>query len=231
MRLHITAAKLRTGALRSLGASPNIFAIESFVDELAALAGVDPIAYRLRHVTDPRLRRVLETARDRSGWTARARTPGRALGVACAVYRATYVAEVAEVSIDATGTPRLEQVWCAIDAGHIVHVDGARNQVEGAVQMGASWTLIEELPNRDGAVLASSWSDYPIATCVDAPRAIDIVFVGDDATPSAGLGEPPAVPIGPAIANAVFAACGARVRQLPIRRGAIVDALHGAAAT
>jgi CO/xanthine dehydrogenase Mo-binding subunit len=147
--------------------------------------------------------------------------------VACVVYRATYVAEVVEVSVAADGEVRLERVWCAVDAGHIVHPDGARNQVEGAVQMAASWTLIEELPHRDGEVLGETWEDYPIATFRDAPRAIDVVFTGDDRTPSSGLGEPPAVPTGPAIANAVFDACGARVRRLPIRAAAVRRALTG----
>lgn len=219
VRLHVSPGRVRTGALRSLGASPNVFAIESFIDELAHEVAVDPIEYRLRHTSDARLRRVLETVRDQSGWKTRAK--GRGMGVACALYRATYVAEVAEVSVDAGGMVRLERIWCAVDAGHIVHPDGARNQVEGAVQMAASWTLIEELPVRDGEVLASSWRDYPIARCTDAPRSIDVVFTGDDRTPSAGLGEPPAVPVAPAIANAFFDACGARFRTLPIRR--VVD--------
>ena len=217
VRLHVAPARVRTGALRSLGASPNVFAIESFVDELAHAASVDPIELRLRHTTDARLRRVLETVRDRSGWAAPPHDKGRGLGVACVLYRATYCALVVEVSIDPDGRVHLERVWCAIDAGHIVHPDGARNQVEGAVQMAASWTLIEELPQRDGEVLAATWDDYPIATFCDAPRAIDTVFTGDDSTPSAGLGEPPAVPVAPAIANAVFDACGVRVRRLPIR--------------
>jgi CO/xanthine dehydrogenase Mo-binding subunit len=221
VQLHVTPGRIRTGALRSLGASPNVFAIESFVDELARAAGVDPIDFRLRHTRDPRLHRVLEAVRDRSGWGRSPRVAGRGLGVACVVYRATYVAEVAEVSIEPGGRPRLERVWCAVDPGHVVHPDGARSQVEGAVQRGASWARIEELPERDGEVLASTWEDYPIATFRDAPRAIDIVFTGDDMTPSSGLGEPPAVPIAPAIANAVRDACGVRVRRLPIRAAAI----------
>lgn len=217
VRLHVSPGRVRTGALRSLGASPNIFAIESFVDELAHAAKADPIAFRLRHTRDPRMRRVLETVRDRSGWERSHRTRGRGLGVACVLYRATYVAQVVEVSIVPEGKVRLERVWCAVDAGHVVHPDGARSQVEGAIQMAASWTLVEELPNREGEVLASSWEDYPIARFPDAPRAIDMVFTGEDATPSSGLGEPPAVPTAPAIANAVFDACGARARALPVR--------------
>jgi CO/xanthine dehydrogenase Mo-binding subunit len=227
VRLHVTPGRVRTGALRSLGASPNVFAIESFVDELARAASVDPFELRLRHTSDARLRRVLEVVRERSGWAHARRGQGRGVGVACVVYRATYVAEVVEVSVAADGEVRLERVWCAVDAGHIVHPDGARNQVEGAVQMAASWTLIEELPHRDGEVLGETWEDYPIATFRDAPRAIDVVFTGDDRTPSSGLGEPPAVPTGPAIANAVFDACGARVRRLPIRAAAVRRALTG----
>jgi len=217
VRVHVTPGEVRTGALRSLGASPNVFAIESFVDELARVAESDPIEYRLRHTADARLRRVLETVRERSGWRSAPGGHGRGMGVACVVYRVTYVAAVAEVSIDTEGAVHLERVWCAIDAGHIVHPDGARNQVEGAVQMAASWALVEELPVRGAEVLATSWTDYPIARCTDAPRSIEVIFTGDDHTPSSGLGEPPAVPIAPAIANAVFDACGTRVRRLPIR--------------
>jgi CO/xanthine dehydrogenase Mo-binding subunit len=221
--LHITPGRVRTGALRSLGASPNIFAIESLMDELARAAGQDPIAFRLAHTADPRLRRVLEAVRERSGWTATPRRKG--LGVACAVYRQTCVAEVVEVWVGMSGRVSVERVWCAVDAGHVVHPSGARNQVEGAVQMGASWTLLEELPHRGDEVTGTTWEDYPIATCHDAPRAIDIVFTGEDTMPSLGLGEPPAVPMAPAIANAIFDACGARVRALPIRADAVVRAV------
>jgi CO/xanthine dehydrogenase Mo-binding subunit len=224
--LHVTPAKVRTGALRSLGAAPNVFAIESFVDELAAAAGQDPIAFRLAYSRDPRLRRVLEAVRERSGWRSAARRPG--LGVACVVYRQTYVAEVVEVAVTSRGAVTLERVWCAVDPGHVVHPDGARNQVEGAVQMAASWTLLEELPHRGGEVTGSTWTDYPIARSTDAPRSIDIVFTGDDRTPPSGLGEPPAVPMAPAIANAIFDARGARVRQLPIRPDAVLRALASA---
>jgi CO/xanthine dehydrogenase Mo-binding subunit len=221
--LHVTPGKVRTGALRSLGAAPNVFAIKSLVDELAAAAGQDPIAFRLAHTRDPRLRRVLEAVRERSSWHSAARQRG--LGVACVVYRQTYVAEVVEVSVTSSGAVALERVWCAVDPGHVVHPDGARNQVEGAVQMAASWTLIEALPHRGDEVTGSTWEDYPIARCTDAPRAIDIVFTGDDVTPASGLGEPPAVPMAPAITNAIFDACGARVRQLPIRPDAVLRAL------
>jgi len=106
-----------------------------------------------------------------------------------------------------------------------VHPDGARNQVEGAVQMAISWTLIERLPHREAEVTGSTWKDYPIATFHDAPGAIDIVFAGEDENPPLGLGEPPAVPMVAAIANAIFDACGARVRQLPIDQPAVLRAL------
>jgi isoquinoline 1-oxidoreductase beta subunit len=122
---------------------------------------------------------------------------------------------------------RLERVFCAADPGHVVDPENARNQIEGAVQQAASWTLIEELFHVDGAVSATTWDDYPITTARDAPRAIDVVFTADDATPSTGLGEPAAVPMAAAIANAVRAACGARVRRLPIRSAA-VQAAKGA---
>jgi CO/xanthine dehydrogenase Mo-binding subunit len=103
----------------------------------------------------------------------------------------------------------------------VVLADGARNQIEGSVQQAASWTLLEELGVRDGEVVTTTWRDYAIATCLDAPAGIDVVFCGDASNASSGIGEPGSVPTAAAIANAVCAACGARVRRLPLRPAAV----------
>lgn len=223
--LHVVPGKLRTGAFRSLAAAPNVFAVESFVDELAHVASVDPIDYRLMHVTDPRLRRVLETVRARSGWLGRKSEQGHGFGVACAVYHGTYVAEVAEVTVLSSGLARLERVWAVADPGRLVHPDGGKNQIEGGIQQAASWTLLEELAHRDGVVTASSFADYPIARFSDAPSDIDVAFTSEPGAPSSGLGEPGMVPTAAAIANAVFAASSARVRKLPLSPDAILSEL------
>jgi CO/xanthine dehydrogenase Mo-binding subunit/aerobic-type carbon monoxide dehydrogenase small subunit (CoxS/CutS family) len=215
--LRVEETAVRTAAFRSLGAAPNTFAIESFVDELAECAGKDPLDFRLRHLDDPRLIRVLEQVAEQSGWAERRPGPGRGFGLACAVYHGTYVAEVAQVSVSRGGVPRLERVWCAVDAGQIVNPEGARNQTEGAIQQAASWTLLEELKVRDGEVTTTSWDTYPIATFLDAPEHIDVLFAFDPGAPFTGVGEPGAVPVAAAIANAVFDACGVRVRELPLR--------------
>ena len=219
--LEVVPAAIRTGAYRSLAAAPNVFAIDSFIDELAHVAGRDPMAFRLQHLEDARLRRVLEAVRDASGWDHRVRGDGRGFGVACAIYHDTAVAQVAAVSMAANGAVRLEQVWCAVDAGRLVHPDGARNQIEGGIQQAASWTLLETLTIRDGEITAESWRDYPIATFHDAPDLIDVTFVGATDRPSSGTGEPGSVPTAAAIANAVFDACGVRVRRLPITAAAV----------
>lgn len=214
--LHVEPGDIRTSAFRSLAAAPNVFVIESFMDELAWMSGQDPIAFRLRHTDDPRLKTVLELVRERSGWNRSPREAGRGLGVACAVYHGTYIAEVARVFVAADGTPHLEQVYAAVDAGRLVHPDGARNQIEGGVQQAASWTLLEETQVEAGRVVTTNWKTYPIATFRDAPERIDVAFVASD-KPSTGIGEPGSVPVAAAVANAVFAASGARVRQLPLR--------------
>lgn len=215
--LQVAPGAVRTGAFRSLAAAPNVFAIESFIDELAHATGQDPLALRLRLSDDPRLHRVLETVGQRSGWAGGARRDsGRGLGVACAIYNGTYVAQVAAVSVAGSGRVRLEQVFCAVDPGHLVHPDGARNQIEGGIQQAASFTLLEELHHRDGEVTTATWRDYPIATCRDAPQAIEVVLTPEATAPASGIGEPGVVPTAAAIANAVFAAGGARVRQLPL---------------
>ena len=215
IRLQVDPGDVPTMSFRSLGAAPNVFAIESFIDELAQASGRDSIDFRLELTDDLRLRRVLETVRAMSPWR-RPREKYRGLGVACAIYHGTYIAEIAEVSVMPGGPVRLERVWCAVDAGRVVHPDGARNQIEGGVQQAASWTLLEELKVKDGVVATSSWHDYPIATFRDAPRSIEVSFVGDPGVASTGVGEPGSVPTAAAIANAVFDACGKRIRRLPI---------------
>jgi CO/xanthine dehydrogenase Mo-binding subunit len=220
----IVPADIRTGAYRSLAAAPNVFAFESAIDELAHVSAQDPIAFRLRHIDDGRLGRVLEAVAERSAFAKRPSGDGRGLGVACAVYHGTYIAQVAEVSVDSSGHVRLEQVWCAVDAGRLVHPDGARNQIEGGIQQAASWTLFEELHVENGRVTTATWSDYPIATSLDAPQDIDVVLIGNPDQPSTGTGEPGSVPTAAAIANAVFAACGVRARRLPLTPTAMAAA-------
>jgi CO/xanthine dehydrogenase Mo-binding subunit len=144
--------------------------------------------------------------------------------VACAVYHGTPIAQVAEVVVASSGRVHLERVWCAVDPGRLVHPDGARQQIEGGIQQAASWALVEELRQHDGAVITTTWREYPIATFLDAPRSIDVVFTSDALTPSTGVGEPGSVPTAAAISNAVFDACGARLRQLPLSPAAVAAA-------
>lgn len=222
--LSVVQGEIRTGAFRSLAGAPNVFAIESFIDEMSQALRLDPILFRLRHTEDERLIRVLERVRDRSGWNRRLRKAGNGFGVACAIYNNTYIAQVAEVTVSSKGLVHLEQVWCVVDSGRLVHPDGARNQIEGGIQQAASWTLLEELQYQDGEVITSTWHDYPIATFRDAPHTIDVEFISNDKFPSTGIGEPGSVPTAAAIANAVFDACGKRVRKLPLTPQAITAA-------
>ena len=191
------------------------------MDELAYGSGQDPMAFRLRHIEDERLRRVVTTVCERSGWDQSPRNTRRGFGMACAIYHGTYIAEVAEVVIDADGQIHVERVWCAVDAGRLVHPDGARNQIEGGIQQASSWTLFEELQIRDGEVTTTSLQDYRIASFNDAIRKIDVTFLPAQEFPSTGTGEPGSVPVAAAIANAVSNASGVRVQRLPLTLGAM----------
>jgi CO/xanthine dehydrogenase Mo-binding subunit len=222
--LHVEPTPLRTANFRSLAAAENVFAIESFMDELAHSAGVDPLEFRLRHIDDAKLRAVLEKVAERAGWRARLEA-GRGLGLACTSYHGTRIAQAALVEVPATGRVRLVAVWAVIDPGPVVDPGGVRNQVEGGIQQSASWTMLEELRHRDGRVAQQAWDAYPIATFRDAPEKIEVLVEGDPRSPSTGVGEPGAVPTAAAIANAVFAACGARIRDLPITRTRVREAI------
>jgi len=215
--LHIEPSDLRTASFRSLAAAENVFAIECLIDEIAAARGEDPLDLRLRNTADPRLRAVLETVAERSGWRDRPRGDGHGFGLACTLYaHGTYVAQVAEVTVAPNGRVRLGRFWCTVDPGRVIDENGVQNQCEGAIVQSASWTLLEELKQRDGRVASTGWDTYPIATFRDVPTEIDVHVMGTAGEPPTGVGEPPGVPVAAAIANAVFAACGARVRELPV---------------
>ena len=208
-----------TGSWRGLGLLPNIFAVESFIDELAYAAGADALQFRLDHLPGDalgqRMRAALEAAADRAGWGSPL-PEGRAQGIACATDGGTVVAEVAEVSVDeGKGQIRVHQVVAAVDCGRTINPDGAVAQTEGAIVMGVSAALIEEITIEDGRVVAGNFDRYPLLRMQDAPEVETILLEAPDGKPR-GLGEPPIGPIAPAIGNAFFALTGVRLRQLPM---------------
>ncbi|MEX2035818.1 MAG: molybdopterin cofactor-binding domain-containing protein, partial [Xanthobacteraceae bacterium] len=218
-------APLRTSSLRGLGAWANVFAIESFVDELAAVAGKDPVSYRLSLLSDSRARRVVETAAQMSGWFEPGQFgEGRARGFGFARYKniASFAAVVAEVEVDEE--VRLKKIWCAADAGLVISPDGAKNQIEGGIIQGASFVLREQVRFADGKVATGNWDDYPILRFSDIPE-IEIEVIDARDQPALGLGEASVGPTGAAIGNAVARALGKRIRDLPLTRERIVAAL------
>jgi nicotinate dehydrogenase subunit B len=215
---------LRVSALRGLGAYHNIFAIESFMDELAEIAGEDPVAYRLSLMSDPRARAVIETAAGMGDWFGAPARDGRARGFGFARYknRAAYAAVVAEVEVDEQ--VRLIRVWAAVDAGLVINPDGAANQIEGGIIQAASWTLKEGVRFADGRVASDSWESYPILRFSEVPE-IDIRFIDARHQPTLGLGEASLGPTAAAIGNAVARALGRRIRALPLTRERIMATL------
>ena len=217
------------GPWRAPSVNSNSFARESHMDMLAAKAGADPAEFRLRHLTDARLRRVLETALKQSGWRAGKAPSGRGAGVACGVYSNACVATVAEVAVDRkSGAVQVKRVVSAVDAGVIVNPDGALQQIEGAITMGLGQALTEEVRFASGEVKERNFDSYAIPRFSWLPK-IEVTLIDNPSTPQLGLGEPPMVTIAPAIANAIFDATGARVNQLPMTRERVVEAVGRAA--
>ncbi len=202
------------GFWRSVGHSHNGFVAESFVDELAALAGRDPLEFRLAYLAqEPRMRAVLEKAAAAAGWHL-PRPPGTALGIACMKAYGTYVAEVAAVRL-VQGQPSVSAVWCAVDCGVTVNPLIVRQQMESGIIYGLSAALAGEITHRGGAVVQSNFHDYAPLRISEAPR-ISVEIVASRESPG-GCGEPATPVIAPAVANAIFALTGQRLRSLPLR--------------
>ena len=208
---------LATGWWRGLGLLANTFAIESFMDEMAHAAGVDPLDFRLNHLpndeTGQRRQRMLETAAEKAGWGSTL-PAGRALGVANSIDVGTVVAQVAEVSIDQDEI-QVHKITSVVDPGLVINPNGAIAQIQGSIVMGLSSTLIEEVTVEDGQLVADNFNRYPILQMKAAPE-IEVILLESSETPS-GMGEPPIGPIAAAVANAVFALTGQRLRNLPLK--------------
>jgi CO/xanthine dehydrogenase Mo-binding subunit len=216
---------LRVSSFRSLGGSMNTFANESFIDELAAAAGVDPVEYRLRYLADPRERTVLNAAAEKAGWDPRPspRThdtelpEGEGRGVAFARYEndQAIVACIAEVQVEQkTGVVRVTRVVVAQDCGLIINPDGVKNQIEGNVIQSLSRALKEEVHFDEMRITSVDWQTYPILTFSEVPE-VEIVLINRPDQPSVGAGEPATVTTAAAVANAIFDATGVRLRQMP----------------
>jgi CO/xanthine dehydrogenase Mo-binding subunit/aerobic-type carbon monoxide dehydrogenase small subunit (CoxS/CutS family) len=223
-RHRLTEMPVRTSSLRSLGAHLNVLAIESFMDELAAAAGRDPVQFRLDHLIDPRARRVLTEAARMAGWDARAREEGIGFGAGVARYKnlAGYCAAVAEVEADTSVV--LRRLWLAVDVGRVINPDGVINQVEGGAVQSASWTLREQIRFDRTRITSQNWDTYPILRFTDVP-AVAVRIVGAPGEPETGAGEVAQGPVAGAIANAVSDAVGVRVRNLPLTQAQIERAI------
>ena len=224
----LPAMPLRVSALRSLGAYMNVFSIESFMDELARAANADPVAFRRRHMVDPRALEVMRVAAERFGWDAWRRTPMRGRGFAFARYKnlAAYAAIACEVEVRRdTGELVIRHVIAAVDSGEAVNPDGIRNQIEGGIVQSASWTTLEEASFERDRVTAHDWGGYPILRFPQVPRRVEVHIVDRPGQPFLGTGEAAQGPAAAAIANAVADATGVRMRALPISRDRLRAAL------
>lgn len=193
------------------------------MDELAELAGKDPLEFRLAHLEDARLRAVLETAAERFRWRERraSRQPNQGFGLACGIEKGSYVAACAEVAVDrAKGAIRVVEVCEAFECGAIQNPANLRAQTEGCILMTLGATLQEEIRFEGGRILNPKFSQYPVPRFKDVPR-LETILVDRRDLPSAGAGETPMIAPPPAVANAVFHATGVRLRSLPLRGEAL----------
>src|ERR1043166_8438814 len=228
MHHFIPEMPVRVSALRALGGYMNVFTIESFIDELAAAAGADPVEFRRGHLDAPRAGAVVTTAAERFGWSSYSRGAGRGRGFAFAKYKnlAAYCAVAAEAEVEReTGRARLVRAVAAIDSGQAVNPDGIVNQTEGAILQSASWTLYEHVTFDDTRITSIDWSTYPILRVDPVPDRIEVHVINRPGQPFLGSGEAGQGPAAAAVANAIADATGKRLRDLPLTRRRIKQAL------
>lgn len=220
---------LRISAMRGLGAYHNIFSIESFMDELALAANADPVEFRLKHLEDSRGRDVVMKAADGFGWKKGQKAPrDHGYGFAFARYKnlAAYCAIATEVEVNnETGQARLVRAVAAVDSGQMVNPDGITNQIEGAIIQSMSWTLFESVTFDHQRITSIDWQTYPIARFNSVPDSIEVHIINRPGMPFLGSGETGQGPAAASIANAIANATGKRLRNLPLTRKRIKDAI------
>jgi nicotinate dehydrogenase subunit B len=220
----LTTMPIRTSALRTLGAQGNVFAIESFLDELATERGEDPVLFRLRHLSDQRAQDVIRAAAKRASWKP-AKRDGTGYGLGFARYKNTgaYCAVIAEV--EGAEDISVKRLTIAVDVGEAINPDGVINQIEGGAIQATSWVLKERVRFDNRRVTSNSWTEYPILRFSEVPEVHVEVMSRSDMEPL-GAGEAAHGPVTAAIANAVFDALGVRVRNLPIARDRLIAAME-----
>ncbi|MFN3997107.1 molybdopterin cofactor-binding domain-containing protein [Algoriphagus sp.] len=217
--LHNYEGPLRTSALRGLGAFGNIFALESFMDELALAAEMDPIDFRIKNLDDGRAKAVLQSVAEKTNWNSAQQTANKGFGVAFSKYKnsASYFAVVAEVTVDKVSkTFKLEKLTGVIDSGQCINPDGLKNQTEGGMIQSASWTLLEKVNFDEDGIQSIDWNSYPILRTKEVP-IVEVHIINRPELAPMGAGEAAQGPVAAAIANAVFNGTGTRVRDLPIQ--------------
>jgi isoquinoline 1-oxidoreductase len=215
VEFHPSEYPLKQGSYRALASPANCFARESHMDDLAAAVGIDPLAFRLKSLKEPRLRAVLEAAAKAFGW-GKARPAGRGHGLACGTEKGGYAATCAEVSVNRkTGAVRVERLATAFECGAVLNPDHLSSQIEGCMVMALGGALFEEVRFKDGKVTNPRFADYRVPRFRDLP-ALEVVLVNRKDLPSAGAGETPMVGVAPAVGNAIFQATGVRLRSLPL---------------
>lgn len=212
-QFHPVKSPLRQGSYRALAATANNFARESHIDELANAVGMDPLAFRLKNLTNDRVSNVLKAAADKFQWSRQKSTSQSGIGMACGTEKGGFYAACVEVDIEPV--VRIRRVVEAFEAGAVVNPDGIRNQVEGAIVMGIGGALFEAIQFNAGKILNPHMNDYRVPRFRDLPQ-IEVVILDRKDLPSVGSGEAPICALAPAVANAIFAATGTRLRALPL---------------
>ncbi|HEY1252215.1 MAG TPA: molybdopterin cofactor-binding domain-containing protein, partial [Thermoanaerobaculia bacterium] len=218
IQFHPVKSPLRQGSYRALAATANHFARESHMDEIAHEIGMDPLAFRMKNLSDPRLKAVFEAAAEKFGWAKRTKTPGRGFGIAGGFEKGGNIGLCAEVEVEGGkpgGRVRIRRVTAAFECGAIVNPNGLRNQVEGAIVQGIGGALFEAIQFGNGKILNPHFAQYRLPRITDVPT-IDVVLLDRKDLPSAGAGECPIVGLAPAVASAIFEASGERRRALPM---------------